>query len=286
MPGPTSRQPIRSSLTSAVSIWTIAGRQAVDRPRGAHPDIARAGSRRGRRRKRDRARHLAGERMDQPAVIFVARRDRARGSSGGAISCQSRSRIDADVGEHDPPAFVHRRMEPVRGLQRAEGHRQVERRDAAQARRPLSLRRRSAGRTRPSRPLAAQSRESCSATACFEPALESGPEQASMRSGAGAVASDRLRPRRSIATAPISPRRSSARPAPRRARPPRARRGAARRHSRRRHCFPARTAPARAAARRSARPPRPAPPPPAPSTPRRSCRHRSPPARLRAFARR
>ena len=57
-------------------------RQAVDRPRGADPDIARARTRRRRRRQRDRAGHLAGERMDQPAVIFVPagieRRQRGR----------------------------------------------------------------------------------------------------------------------------------------------------------------------------------------------------------------
>ncbi len=123
---------MRSSFTSAVSTWTIEDGQMLDVARGADPNIAGAGPSRGGCRKRDRARHLAREGMDQPTVVFVRRRDRAAGSFGGAISCQSVASVDPDVGEHDTPALVHRRIEQVRGLQRAEGYRQVECRYLAQ----------------------------------------------------------------------------------------------------------------------------------------------------------
>ena len=63
--------------------------------------------------------------MDQPAVIFVPAGIERR-KLGRRDLVPSRSRFDADVGEYDPAAFVHRRMKPVRGLQRAERHGQVE----------------------------------------------------------------------------------------------------------------------------------------------------------------
>ena len=107
--------------------------------RRADPDIAGAGPRRGGRRQRDRAGHLAGQRMDQPAVIFVPCRDRAAAAAAAPISNHSRCRVDADVGQHHPPALLHRRHQPVRRLERAESDGQVEVRDRRSSAAPLSL---------------------------------------------------------------------------------------------------------------------------------------------------
>ena len=73
IPGPTSRQPIRWSLTSRYRS-ARSPREPVDRPRRGHPNVAGTRSCRGLGRKRDRARHRPCERMDEPPVIFVSAR--------------------------------------------------------------------------------------------------------------------------------------------------------------------------------------------------------------------
>ena len=63
--------------------------------------------------------------MDQPAGIFVTARIERR-KLGRADLVPRIVRVYPDVREHHPAAFVHRRMQPVRRLQRAERHRQIE----------------------------------------------------------------------------------------------------------------------------------------------------------------
>ncbi len=147
MPGPTSRQPMRSSLSSARVGLDDRGRQPVDAPRRADADIAGAGARRCRGRQRDRSGHLAGQHMDQSPRVFVAVRIERRQDGRGDLEPLARC-LDADVREHHATALVHRRRKPMRRLQRAERDRQVEVRQRAEFGSPYRCRRRSVHRMR------------------------------------------------------------------------------------------------------------------------------------------
>ena len=231
---------MRSSLRSAVPVWTIARRQALDRLRGADPHIARAGPRRGGRGERDRARHGPGEAMDQPAVVFVPGRVERRKRRAGRFRCQSPPAAMPMSASTTRPHCCHRRHQPVRGLQRAEGDGQVEHAGPALsigAAVAVDPARQVAGdahaRARPAR------RISCSETCASRPRLRPVPNKASIRTGAASVS-----PKRFDLAVPVSARRLAASLAARRAPPPaprpRAPPGAAPRHSRRRHYCPAR----------------------------------------------
>ena len=196
MPGPTSRQPIRGSLTSARVDLDDRRRQPVDRPRGADPDIARAGPA-PPPSPPARSRPASCPPAHGPARgIFVAagieRRKRRRRD---LVPCRSASMpMSAST---TPPAFVHRRMKPVRGLQRAERHGQVEGVQRAQLGAAIAVdaARQVAGN--------AHDRASCSqlgkqqADRIVQPALQAGPEQASISSGAACVSCD------SVSTSPF-----------------------------------------------------------------------------------
>ena len=193
-------------------------------------------------------------------------------------------RFDGDVCEHDAAAFVHRGVEPVRRLERSEGHGQMKV-GIGLSNSPLSRIDAARNVTRDSHDRFVHQLGKQRLTSSSSPRERPVPKSASMTSGAPRCRKRALRHPRSIAIEPILLRRSSARLRPRPGPGRRARRAGALRHNRRRRYFRVHTGSARTAAQRSDRPPQQVQRPLAPSAVQRSCPHRSTPVRPRASVR-
>jgi hypothetical protein len=220
--------------------------------------------------------------MDQPAARICARRGRAAAARRADLVPVAAASMPMSAST-TRPHLRHRRHQPVRGLQRAEGDGQVEVRERRQQG-AIVARRRSAGRRRRSRCASRQLAKAVQLTASSRPRLEAGSEQAIDQQRRRFGVCEALD--RAVHCRPIWPRLGlGQRRDPHRIR--RARRGAARRHSRRRHCCPARTGSASGArAGEKVAPPRPAPPRPLHQRASTLVPRRSPLARRRASRRR
>ena len=185
MPGPTSRQPMRSSLT-----WrSPSGRSRRAGLRSAATCLPGHSPRRSVPRPLRQAqwRRASCPPAHGPARAYIcARRGRAAGLRR-ARSRARRVRLDPDVGEDDPPALVHRRMSRCAGFERTERHGQIECGHLSRARRRCRSRLRSGGRRQPGPPTDRTDLINRPETVSSRPRFNPVPNNASISIGAGAV---------------------------------------------------------------------------------------------------